>query len=68
MERGSGNVFADIDFPDADAHLSKAEFVSRIDAIARWRVQRPHRSGAMAKTSDRPGRFTVRTDRARIAA
>ena len=31
VERGSGNVFADLGFPDADAHLVKAELVSRID-------------------------------------
>jgi len=33
VERGRGNVFADPGFPDADAHLVKAELVSRIDAI-----------------------------------
>jgi len=37
VERGGGNVFADIDLPDADAHLLKAEIVSRIDAIVRQR-------------------------------
>ena len=37
VERGSGNVFADLGFPDADAHLVKAEFVSRIDDIVRDR-------------------------------
>ena len=37
VERGSGNVFADIDVPDADAHLLKAELVSRIDSIVRQR-------------------------------
>ena len=37
VERGSGNVFADIDLPDADAHLLKAELVSRIDTIVRER-------------------------------
>ena len=36
-ERGSGNVFADLGFPDADAHLVKAELVSRIDDIVRGR-------------------------------
>ena len=35
VEHGSGNVFADLDFPDADAHLLKAELVSRIDGIVR---------------------------------
>ena len=37
VERGSGNVFADLDLPDADGHLLKAELVSRIDAIIRQR-------------------------------
>ena len=37
VERGSGNVFADLGLPDADAHLVKAELVSRIDAIVRER-------------------------------
>ena len=32
VERGSGNVFADLGNPEADAHLLKAELVSRIDA------------------------------------
>ena len=37
VERGSGNVFADLGFPEADAHLVKAELVSRIDDIVRDR-------------------------------
>ena len=37
VERGSGNVFADLDRPDADAHQLEAELVSRIDAIVRQR-------------------------------
>ena len=37
VERGSGNVFADLGFPDSDAHLVKAELVSRIDDIVRRR-------------------------------
>ena len=35
VERGSANVFADLGFPDADAHLVKAGLVSRIDDIVR---------------------------------
>ena len=35
--RGGGNVFADLDIPDADSHLLKAELVTRIDAIVRQR-------------------------------
>ena len=37
VKAGSGNVFADLGFPDADAHLAKAELVSRIDDILRDR-------------------------------
>ena len=37
VERGCGNVFADLDHPDADVHMLKAELVSRIDAIIRRR-------------------------------
>ena len=37
VERGGGNVFADLGLPDADAHLAKAELVSRIDDIVRAR-------------------------------
>ena len=37
VERGGGNVFADLGRPDADAHLLKAELVSRIDEIVRGR-------------------------------
>jgi len=37
VERGSGNVFADLALPDADTHRLKAELVSRIDDIIRRR-------------------------------
>ena len=37
IEPGSGNVFADLGRPGADAHLLKAELVSRIDALVRRR-------------------------------
>ena len=37
VECGSGNVFADLGLPDADAHLVKAGLVSRIDDILRVR-------------------------------
>ncbi len=36
-ERGSGNVFTDLGLPDADAHLLKAELVTRLDRIIRQR-------------------------------
>ena len=37
IEHGSGNVFADLGRPDAEAHLLKAELVIRIDKIIRQR-------------------------------
>ena len=37
VEHGTGNVFADLGYPDADAHLLKAELVARIDEIIRQR-------------------------------
>ena len=37
VERGSGNVFADLGHPEADAHLLKADLVTRIDTIIRQR-------------------------------
>lgn len=37
IERSSGNVFADLDRPDAGTHLLKAELVSGIDEIVRRR-------------------------------
>ena len=37
IERGSGNVFADLGRPDAEAHLLKAGLVIRIDEIIRQR-------------------------------
>ncbi len=35
VERGSGNVFADIGHPEAEVHLLKAELVTRIDEVIR---------------------------------
>ena len=37
VERGSGNVFADLGRPDAETQLLKAELVTRIDKIVRQR-------------------------------
>jgi len=37
IERGGGNVFADLGLPDAEAHLLKARLVARIDNIVRQR-------------------------------
>ena len=35
VEPGTSNVFADLGLADADAHIVKAELVTRIDAIVR---------------------------------
>ena len=35
IERGSGNVFADLERPHAEAHRLKAALVTRIDTIVR---------------------------------
>ena len=37
IERSGGNVFADLGRPDAETHLLKAELVTRIDEIIRYR-------------------------------
>lgn len=37
VERGSGNVFADLGHPEAEVHLLKAELLTRIDEIIRRR-------------------------------
>ena len=37
IEHSSGNVFADLDRPDAEIHLLKADLVARIDQIIRER-------------------------------
>lgn len=37
VERGSGNVFADLGHPEPEVHLLKAELVTRIDRIIRQR-------------------------------
>lgn len=37
VEASSGNVFADINLPNAEEHLVKASLVSRVDALIRAR-------------------------------
>jgi len=37
IETGSGNVFADLGFPDADTHFLKAQIVSEIYRLVRER-------------------------------
>lgn len=47
IERGSGNVFADLGLPDAETHLLKAQLVARIDAILRARRLTQIRAAAL---------------------
>ena len=47
VERGSGNVFADLGTADAGAHLLKAELVARIDEIIRERRLTQGRAAAL---------------------
>ena len=49
VEGGSGNVFADLGLPEADAHLLEADLVSRIDAIVR------HHGITRTEAARRPG-------------
>lgn len=37
ITRSSGNIFADLNLPEADVQLLKADLVTRIDAIIRQR-------------------------------
>ena len=37
IEHGSGNAFADLGLPGAEAHLLKAQLVTRIDDVVRRR-------------------------------
>lgn len=37
VEHGSGNVFADLGFPNAEEHLVKAQLVYKIDTIMKTR-------------------------------
>ncbi len=45
IQRGSGNVFADLCRPSAENHLLKAQIVTRIDTIIRQR-KLTHAQGA----------------------
>jgi len=47
VERGSGNVFADLGLPDADTLLLKADLVTRIDEIIRRRKLTQARAAAL---------------------
>ena len=47
IESGSGNVFADLGRPDAEAQLLKADLVARIDDIIRRRRLTQTRTAAL---------------------
>ena len=47
IERGSGNIFADLGRPDAETHLLKAELVTRIDRIIRQRKLKQVKAAAL---------------------
>ena len=47
IELGSGNVFADLGRPDAEAQLLKADLVARIDDIIRRRRLTQTRAAAL---------------------
>lgn len=47
IEPGSGNVFADLGRPDAEAQLLKADLVARIDDIIRRRRLTQTRAAAL---------------------
>ena len=47
IERGSGNVFADLGFPDADTHQLKAGLVSNMIEIMREQKLTQSQAGAL---------------------
>ncbi len=47
IERGSGNIFADLGRPEAEAHLLKAQLVTRIERIIRQRKLKQVKAAAL---------------------
>lgn len=47
MERGSGNIFADIGLPEPETHLLKAEIVSEIYRLSNARKLTQERTGKL---------------------
>ena len=47
IERGSGNIFADLGRPNAEAHLLKAQLVTRIERIIRQRKLKQVKAAAL---------------------
>ena len=60
IERGSGNVFADLGIPNPDLALAKAELVRRIrDVIAERKLTQAKAAGGSGSTSRRCLRSSV---------
>jgi predicted XRE-type DNA-binding protein len=47
IERGSGNIFADLDLPDAGAHFLKAQIVAEIYRLANARKLTQAKAGKL---------------------
>ena len=58
IERGSGNIFADLGRPDAETHLLKAQLVTRIERIIRQRKLNQVEAAALLGLSQ-PGRIAT---------
>ena len=50
IERGNGNVFTDLGYPDAETHLLKAQLVTRIERIIRQHKLKQVEAGSVAGT------------------
>ena len=47
IEKGSGNIFADLGFPDAETHFLKAQIVSEIYRLANERKLKQAQAGRL---------------------
>ncbi|HBO1237259.1 TPA: XRE family transcriptional regulator [Pseudomonas aeruginosa] len=47
IHHSSGNVYADLEFPDADAMLAKAQYVAQLDRIIRERQWSPEQAASV---------------------
>ncbi|HHJ1218830.1 TPA: helix-turn-helix domain-containing protein [Proteus mirabilis] len=47
IHHGSGNVYADLEFPDADAMLAKAQHVAQLGRIIRERQWSPEQAASV---------------------
>jgi predicted XRE-type DNA-binding protein len=62
VERGSGNVFTDLGFPDADVHLVKADLVNCIDDIVHDRGLTQTEAGRLMGLSQPDASLLLRGD------